>query len=58
MKLAVNMGNKQYGKDVERKTKDPVIPNFRSLEFTSILGAKSSDDSLMSSLEFLKGRLE
>jgi len=52
------MGNKQYGKDVERKTKDPVIPNFRSLEFTSILGAKSSDDSLMSSLEFLKGRLE
>lgn len=49
------MGNKQLGKDVERKSKEAIIPYFPRSEISNIFDAKADDGSPLSAIDYLKG---
>jgi len=52
------MGNKKFGKEVDRKSKDPVIPLFPWSHFKGINDTKNEEGEVLSTIEFLKQRLE
>jgi len=49
------MGNKQLGKDVERKSKEPIITCFPRSEITNMFEAKDEEGNPLSALDYLKG---
>jgi hypothetical protein len=52
------MGNKQLGKDVDRKSKKPVMPLFAKSEISNMFEAKDSEGNYLSALDYLKGRMD
>jgi hypothetical protein len=52
------MGNKHCGKEVDRESKEPIIPHMDRSVFATIFDAKNDEGTSLTALEFVASRIE